>query len=317
MVTAGVDMSAGPADPGNTTAVLDVVVVTVDGARELLRDCLRSVERHPLRSGASRVWVVDNAARDGTAAMLAEEFPWARALALPEAVGFAAANNVALRLAEAPYVLLLNPDTELSSGALDHAVATLAERADVGILGVRLVRRDGSFDHAAKRQFPTLVGALGHFTGLGRGAKAPRVLAQYRAPSVDEHGSGEVDAVNGAFMLVRRSALVDVGLLDERYGMYGEDLDWCYRFKRAGWRVWYDGQVSVVHVKGGSTVVETAGGRHRALATNVLFHRAIGRFYRKFHSGRRPLLDAAVYAGVGVKLTVSVVRSAVARRGFR
>jgi GT2 family glycosyltransferase len=297
--------------------LLDVIIVTVDGARELLRDCLESLERHPLTTGSSVVWVVDNAAHDGTASMLAGEFPWTRVVRLPREVGFSAANNMALRHAAAPLALILNPDTELSEGALDHAVAALGERSDVAVLGVRLVRRDGSFDHAAKRHFPTVLGALGHFTGVGRGATAKGALAQYRAPAVDELGTGEVDAVNGAFMLVRREAFAEVGLLDERYRMYGEDLDWCYRFKRAGWRVLYDGRVSVIHVKGGSTVLESGRGRHRAIATNLMFHRSIGRFYRKFHAGKHPLLDLALYAGLGVKVVISVSRSAVARRGFR
>jgi hypothetical protein len=294
-----------------------VIVVTVDGIRELLRACLASLERYPLTAAPFRVWVVDNAARDGTASMVQTDFPAVRLIRLPREVGFSAANNVALRQATSPFALLLNPDTELSDGALDHALAALAEQPEAAVLGVRLVRRDGSFDHAAKRQFPTVLGALGHFTGIGRRPTAVGTLAQYRAPGVDELGCGEVDAVNGAFMLLRRDAFAEIGLLDERYRMYGEDLDWCYRFKRAGWRILYDGRVSVIHVKGGSTVLEARGGRHRALATNVMFHRAIGRFYRKFHAGRYPLLDVAVYAGLGVKLLISASRSAVARRGFR
>jgi GT2 family glycosyltransferase len=215
-------------------------------------------------------------------------------------------------------VLLLNPDTELTEGALDRALATLAERPEVGVVGVRLVKPDGTFDHAAKRSFPTLLGAVGHFTGLGRsdGRLAAR-LGQYRAVDVDEHGAGEVDAVNGAFMLVRREAIDAVGLLDEAYRMYGEDLDWCLRFKRAGWTVFYDGRASVVHVKGAVSVTQRGRSRHRRLATNIAFHRAMGRFYRKHHGGSRPLLDLVVYLALGAKLAVSVVRSAIARRALR
>ncbi len=129
-----------------------------------------------------------------------------------------------------------------------------------------------------------------------------------------DDAAGEVDAVNGAFMLVRRSAMAQVGLLDEGYGMYGEDLDWCWRFKRAGWRVVYDGGVTVLHVKGALSVVRRGRARHRGLRTNIAFHRAMGRFYRKFHGGRRPALDLLVYVALGCKLAVSMLRSAVARR---
>jgi GT2 family glycosyltransferase len=301
----------GPADEPQ----LDIILVSATGVRELLRTCLDSLERHPPRSTAYRVWVVDNASEDGTVAMLERDFEWVRLIALDTNPGFGAGNNVVLRQTSAPRVLLLNPDTELTEGAIDRALDTLAERLDAAVVGVRLVRRDGSFDHAAKRSFPTLLGAIGEFTGIGRSAAPSGRLGQYRAPTVAEDGRGEVDAVNGAFMLVRRAAIDEVGLFDERYGMYGEDLDWCYRFKRAGWTVLYDGSVSIVHVKGAASVFDTLRGRHRGLAQNVAFHRAMGRFYRKFHAGRNPVLDALVYLALGAKFAVSVTRSAVARRG--
>lgn len=303
------------AQPDDVPA-LEVVIVAATGGCDLLRACLRSLEFHPPSTGRPRVWVIDNASRDGTVAMVAAEFPAVRLVALGRNAGFCVANNIALARTEAAQVLLLNPDTELSAGALDHALAALAEHSDAAVVGVRLVRPDGSFDHAAKRSFPTLVGALGHFTGLGAATSAWPRLAQYRAPTLAEHERGEVDAVNGAFMLVRRSAIREVGLLDQRYGMYGEDLDWCYRFKRAGWRVLYEGGATVLHVKGATSVLQRGRGRHRGLRTNVAFHRAMGRFYRKFHAGARPALDGLVYLAIGVKLAGSVARSTVARRGL-
>ena len=230
------------------------------------------------------VHVVDNASDDGTPAMVESEFPWVRLHVLEENVGFSAANNLVLRSTDGPFALLLNPDTKVLEGALDHMLDALEARSDVGLAGCRLVRPDGTFDHAAKRGFPTPLSALAHFTGVGRGATAGRRLAQYRAPELGEHDSGEVDAVNGAFMLARREAVDEVGLLDEGYWLYMEDLDWCYRFKRAGWRVWYDGSVSVVHVKGGSSE------GHRPPRQNIAFHRGMGRFYRKFYAREHPLL---------------------------
>ncbi len=294
---------------------LDIVIVSATGVRDLLHTCLRSLERHPPATATYRVWVVDNASSDGTVEMLEREFPWVRLIAQTTNPGFGAGNNVVLRRSSAPNVLLLNPDTELTAGAIDRALATLDDRTDAAMVGVRLVRPDGSFDHAAKRSFPTLVGALGEFTGIGRSGSALRALGQYRAPAVAEDGRGEVDAVNGAFMLIRRAAIDEVGVFDECYGMYGEDLDWCYRFKRAGWTVFYEGSVSIVHVKGAASVVDTRRGRHRGLAQNIAFHRAMGRFYRKFHAGSNPLLDALVYLALGAKFAVSVTRSAIARHG--
>ncbi len=129
---------------------------------------------------------------------------------------------------------------------------------------------------------------------------------------MDEFGTGEVDAVNGAFMLVRAEAVAEVGLMDEGYWLYGEDLDWCYRFKQAGWTVWYDGTVSTTHVKG--AVSKNSG--HRPLRLNVAYHQSMGRFYRKFHGGRSAAKDPAVYLALGIMFVVSVVRSAIARRSF-
>lgn len=290
--------------------LLEVVIVSASGGRKLLRDCLRSLERHPLRQGAMAVWVVDNASGDGTADAVHSEFPWVRLEALDWNSGFSIANNIALRASTAPYLLLLNPDTAVTEGSLDHMVDLMRERPEVGMAGCRLVLRDGRFDHAAKRSFPTPLSALAHFTRVGRWRRTPRFLAQYRAPELGEHELGEVDAVNGAFMLVRRPALEQVGLLDERYWLYMEDLDWCYRFKQAGWLVWYQGDVDVVHVKGGTTVRK----RHRGLRHNMAFHRSMGRFYRKFYAGRKPAQDIAVYLAIGAKFAIAMVRSTVARR---
>jgi GT2 family glycosyltransferase len=203
-------------------------------------------------------------------------------------------------------VLALNPDTELTAGALDALVALLEERPEVGMAGCRLVRADGSFDHAAKRAFPTPLSALGHFTGLGRRPGAGGTLAAYRAPALDEHASGLVDAVNGAFMLMRRSALDRVGLFDEGYWMYMEDLDLCYRFAQAGLGVWYEASVTVRHAKAGTS------GPIRGPRLNYAFHYGMLRFYRRHYAaGNGRLVNAAVYAGIAAKLAVSVARNGV------
>ena len=298
-------------------ASLDIVIVTSRGGSELLRDCLRSLREQPLTLGAQAVHVTDNASGGPIARMVAEELPGTRVLTLEKERTFPAANNLWLRQTQAPLALLLNPDTVVRAGSLDRMVETIRERPDVAVAGCRLIQRDGSFDHAAKRSFPTPLGALAHFTGMGTMPGAPSWLAQYRAPQVGEREVGEVDAVNGAFMLVRRRAIEDVGLMDEAYPTPGmEDLDWCYRFKQRGWKVLYDGTATVVHVKGGTTVRPGRRGRYRNLRHNLAFHRSMGRFYRKFHAGANPLLDLAVYLAIGIKLAIAIVRGVIARRGL-
>jgi GT2 family glycosyltransferase len=298
------------------SAQIDVVIVTANGAREQLRDCLCSLERHPYSGGPVTVHVVDNASEDGTAVMVRRDFPDVELTALASNAGYAAANNIVLRRATAPFALLLNPDTVVGDGALDGLMAVMRERPGVGLAGPRLVKPDGTLDHAAKWTFDPspgalALGALAHFVRVGRRDWLGGRLSQYRATAVSEHGSGEVDALSGACMLARREAIGRVGLLDDGYWLYIEDLDWCRRFKLAGWRVWYEGTVNVRHIKG----TTTKGARpHRSPRANLAFHRGMGRFYRRFYGGRRPLLDAAVYAAIGLKLAVSTARGAMDRR---
>jgi GT2 family glycosyltransferase len=286
---------------------LDVIIVS-HGAEALLRRCLTSLREHPAGE-PTRVIVVDSGSTDPTPEMVEREFPEVRLVRCAN-VGFSAANNLALRESEAGAVLLLNPDTEVRAGALDAALARLRSNPAVGMVGVKLVTESGELDHACKRSFPTPLSALAHFTGIGRAAGASGALSQYRATHLGDDEPGTVDAVNGAFMLCRAEAVREVGLLDEGYWLYMEDLDWCRRFWQAGWEVFYEPAGTVLHVKGGSS-----GGR-RAPKQEIAFHRGMGRFYRKFYAGRRPLLDLAVYAGIGAKFVVAATRSAVARRSL-
>jgi hypothetical protein len=283
---------------------VDVVIVSYE-IRDLLRGCLTSL-RAATSAVERRVVVVDNASSDGTPEVVRNEFPEVRLISLRENIGFAAANNLAIRQGDASYVLALNPDTRVSPESIDHMVELMEADASIGIGGCRLERDDGTFDHAARRAFPTPLGALGHFTRLGRRDAAPEWLSQYRAVSV---ASGRVDAVNGAFMMIRRKALDEVGLFDEGYWLYMEDLDLCYRFARAGWVTWYEPDVIVTHVKAGSS------GRLRRPRVNYAFHYGMYRFYRKHYAPtNNAFLNAAVYAGIAGKLAVSVGRSAIQRR---
>jgi GT2 family glycosyltransferase len=282
---------------------LDLVIVAFR-SRELLRACLDSIRANPPEGGA-RVVVVDNASADGTAEMVAREFPEVELIANDRNLGFAAACNRGIASGSAEWVLLLNPDTRITPGSLDVALAAFDERPRVGVVGVRLERPDGSFDHAAKRSFPTPLSALGHFTGVGRHPAARGALAAYRAPGVD---AGPVDAVNGAFMLIRREALDQVGGLDEGYWMYMEDLDLCYRLAEAGWTTFYEPGATVIHHKGGTT------GANRALGLNCAFHRGMYRFYRQHYAAERPWpVNVAVYLGIGVKLAILAIGSALGR----
>jgi N-acetylglucosaminyl-diphospho-decaprenol L-rhamnosyltransferase len=278
---------------------LDVAIVAYR-SREMLRDCLTSLRAYtPPRT---RVIVVDNESGDGTIEMVRSEFRDVDLLPAGRNLGFAAAINRAIRLGTAPYVLALNPDTRVHAGVLDRLLDLMEENPEVGICGCRLELEDGQFDHAARRSFPTPLSALAHFSGIGKRVDSG-ALAGYRAPDVVE---GPVDAVNGAFMLMRRAALDQVGLFDEGFWMYMEDLDLCYRFARAGWVTWYEPTVAITHIKAGTS------GRRRGLRLNYAFHYGMYRFYRKHYAPRRSrAVNGAIYLGIGGKLAVSVVRNEV------
>src|SRR6476469_4338333 len=285
---------------------LEVVIVS-HGAEALLRNCLRSLREHPPAGGAMRVTVVDSGSPDATPEMVAREFPEVRLLRRAN-IGFSAANNLVLRGSEAAAVLLLNPDTEVRAGTLDAALARLGAEPRIGMVGVKLVLESGELDHACKRSFPTPLSALAHFTGIGRSEGAAGALSQYRATELGDDEPGEVDAVNGAFMLCRSEAVREVGLLDEGYWLYMEDLDWCHRFWDAGWKVFYEPAGVALHVKGASS------GARRRPKQEIAFHRGMARFYRRFDAPQsNPLLNAAVYAGIGAKLATSLAITALRR----
>jgi GT2 family glycosyltransferase len=283
---------------------LDIVIVSFE-SRELLRDCLTSILCHG-PSLPTKVYVVDNGSTDQTVEMVQHEFPDVLLRISNQNLGFSKATNLAIRCGSGRYVLALNPDTRFTQNVLDRLITLMEARSEIGICGCRLEQENGTFDHAAKRSFPTPLGALAHFAGIGRRSNAPARLAQYRAPSVER---GPVDAVNGAFMLMRRSALAEVGLFDESYWMYMEDLDLCFRFVQAGWTVWYEPSVTVTHIKAGSS------GKNRKPRLNYAFHYGMFRFYRKHYApSHNALTNAAIYAAIGAKLAVSVTRNAFPRR---
>jgi GT2 family glycosyltransferase len=283
--------------------MLEVVTVSYR-CGPMLRECLQSLHDHAPACGL-QIIVVDNASGDGTADIVRREFPNVKLIALDENVGFSAGNNVALREMTAEYLLVLNPDTRLCEGTLDTLLGLMDANRRIGIAGCRLVQEDGTFDHAARRSFPTPASALGHFLGIGRSERAPAALAAYRAPDVSE---GPVDAVNGAFMLMRRAMLDEIGLFDEGYWMYMEDLDLCYRAAQAGWITWYEPSVQAVHIKAGTS------GHHRGLRLNYAFHYGMYRYYRAHLASQRgPVFNAVVYLGIALKFLVSATASAAAR----
>ncbi|MBK9710408.1 MAG: glycosyltransferase family 2 protein [Kouleothrix sp.] len=311
---------------------LAIVIVSYN-TRDLLRDCLRSLDPGASRA-APGVWVVDNDSRDGSAEMVRAEFPHVHLIANTRNGGYAYANNLALRQAlglgardlglegaapspkpQAPspdYALLLNPDTVVPPGALDGLLDYMQARPAVGACGPKLLLADGSLDLACRRSFPTPEIAFYRLTGLAwllpRSPRFGRYNMTFLSPDVET----EVDSVVGACMLVRASVVREVGLLDETYFMYGEDLDWAYRIKQYGWKIMYVPSVIVHHYK-------RASSSQRPFQSIHNFYDAMRVFHRKHYAATTPRpLNLLIEAGITLKevwgLGRNLLRSPAARR---
>jgi N-acetylglucosaminyl-diphospho-decaprenol L-rhamnosyltransferase len=281
---------------------LSIVVLNYN-TRDFLRACLRALQGEGSASISTEVLVVDNASSDGSAEMVAAEFPWVRLIRSPRNGGFAHGNNQGLREMRGSAALLLNPDTLIPPGGIAQLWEALKQHPEAGVIGPKLVRPDGSMHLACRRSFPTPSVAFYRVSGLSRlFPKSPR-FGRYNLTYLDENEPMEVDSVCGACMLVRRAVIQRIGLLDERFFMYGEDLDWCFRTREAGWKVRYEPSVVVQHQHG-------AASRQRPLRTTVHFFRAMDLFYGKhFVHQYNPLVTGAVRTAIYGALAVSVCRT--------
>lgn len=283
-------------------AAIDVIIVTYCSPALAIR-CLSSLEGATARHQVRPI-VLDNASPDGTARILQREFPRVEVVARSDNSGFAAACNEGIARTDGDFVLLLNPDTELRPGVIDHLIEVLAADPEIGLISPRLEQIDGTFDHASKRNSPGPASALRYVAAKQFGVRAD---SDYLAPAVPERGFGFVDAVNGAFMLSPRSLVEKVGHLDESYWMYGEDLEWCRRFRQHGYRVAYDGRVTAIHLKGGSS------GRYRSPKVNWHFHRSMWLYYRGEDSYASPVWRLVVFGGIALHWLLTTTRWAVSK----
>lgn len=261
---------APPASAALPHVDLSVVIVSWN-TRDLLAQCLASVYAHP-PDGTLDVLVVDNASTDGSVELVRARFPRVRLIENRENVGFARACNQGMRQAVGQAVLILNSDTIVQAGALQALLACLERHPSAGACGPMLLNPDGSFQ-ASFADFPTLRAELIHQFGLAR-----RLLSR-SYPSYDLEASRVprvVEWVGGACMLVRRACLEQVGLLDESFVMYGEEVDWCYRMRARGWAVWYTPSARVVHL-GGQSAARVPTWRH------LQIQRGRVRFFRKHY----------------------------------
>lgn len=253
------------------------------------------------------VILVDNSSSDDSVASIRGLFPCVQIIENRSNVGFATANNQGIRISSGRYVLLLNSDTRIERGTLQSIIEFMDEQPLAGASGCKVLLPDGQLDPACKRGFPTPLTSLFYVSGVARLCPRSAVLNRYHMGHLSADDTNAVDAIVGAFMVVRRNVIDQVGLLDEEYFMYGEDIDWCYRIKQAGWQVYYYPQTQIMHYKGGSS-------SRRPPWLVREFYRAMLLFYKKHYQHMyNPLVSIAVRAGIGLAMSLALIRNSVKR----
>jgi GT2 family glycosyltransferase len=284
---------------------LSIVIVSTNEAH-WLNACLTSVYEHA--GGAQLdVVVVDNESTDGTRALVEERFPAARVVDSVNR-GFPHANNRALETCTARYALLLNPDTEVREGTFGALVEEMDRRPDLGVLGVRQLKGDGTLFETIRR-FPNAGRALGDALGLERWRARPSWLGERELDLARYETEQECDWTVGAFLFMRREALLSAGLMDERFFLFSDEPDLCLRIKRAGWRVVHVPSMTIVHHVG------KAGVRPRLVAQDALTRRIYAR--KHFGTPHRELYLGAVIARHAIRATLPGTERAPRRAASR
>ncbi len=273
--------------------LLSIVIVTWN-VREDLRECLKSLEAEGM--GAVEIIVVDNGSTDGTAEMVRREFPQVRLLINDSNFGYTKANNQGIRASQGKFILLLNPDTVVLPGALEALVVCAQAHPEAGIIGPKLLNPDGSLQRSA-RSFPDIGVGLFRNTLLGRLFPNNPFVRRYLLTDFNYDEVREVDWVSGAAMLVRREVFERIGLLDERFWAYCEDVDLCWRAWQAGFKVLFCPHAVIVHKIGRSS-------DQWLVPSLIQHHKSMWRFYLKNYRHRYPLVLFPLI-GLGILLRLS------------
>jgi GT2 family glycosyltransferase len=284
---------------------LSIIIVNYN-TYNLTKQTIESIiqKEHPFQY---EILLVDNASSDGSIQKLQEEFNELTSEEILQVfinksnLGFAKANNIGMRIAKGEYILLLNSDTVVNEDCLEACITQMEKNTNIGALGCKVVLPDGKLDHACKRGFPTPKASLYYLLKLHK--RNPKKYGQYDALYLHEDEVGEVDSLTGAFMLMPKAVLNEVGLLDEDFFMYGEDIDLCYRIKESGYKILYYPKEQITHYKGGSS---------KKKRTKVIydFHQAMWIFYKKhYYKKYNFIISFLVYIGIWVKYLLEIMKN--------
>jgi hypothetical protein len=269
---------------------LSIIIVNFN-TKDITRACLDSIATWR-EGGAWEIIVVDNGSTDGSREML-KKFTDITLILNRKNLGFAKANNKGIKIAKGKYILLLNSDTEIREDSIQTMLRFMDGHLRAGAATCQLDLVNGSMDPACHRGFPTPWASFTYMIGLEKLLPRFPLVAAYHMGYKNMDIPHQVDCISGAFFLARRQALDQVGLLDEDYFMYAEDIDWAYRFKQKGWEIWYNPEASVLHKKkqsGRSNML-----RSRQVITERYFHMSNWLFYKKHYEKKcGPLVSLCI-----------------------
>ncbi|MEM6966645.1 MAG: glycosyltransferase family 2 protein, partial [Bacteroidota bacterium] len=270
---------------------LSIIIVNYN-VKYFLEQALLSV-RKAIPSITAEVFVVDNNSVDESVQMVSEKFPEVHLIQNKSNPGFSTANNQAIRLAKGAYILLLNPDTVVEEDTFEKCVAFMDNHPQAGGLGVKMIDGSGNFLPESKRGFPSPFVAFCKTFGLSSLFPKSKTFNRYHLGFLDKNKTHEVDVLAGAFMLLRKSVLDEIGWLDETFFMYGEDIDLSYRIVKAGYKNYYFADTTIIHYKGEST-------KKGSLNYVKVFYNAMIIFARKHFVGEKArlfilMLQGAIY----------------------
>ena len=289
---------------GQETMIRLSVIILNYNTKELLKGCLKSVLDSLFLIQNSEMIVVDNGSSDGSVEMVRDKFSKVKLIVNSKNLGFAKGNNLGMKVAEGNYILLLNSDTMVEKETLPKVVKFMEENPKVGVATCRVELADGELDPACHRGFPTPWASLTYFFGLEKLFPKSKIFGQYHQTYKDLHTTHEIDSPSGSFYLVRRKTIDEVGLLDEDFFMYGEDLDWSFRIKQAGWKIMYVPEVKITHFKKQSGR-ENVDLEERKRATDH-FYQTMKLFYRKHYQDKYPFfVNWIMIWGINLKQQLS------------
>lgn len=278
---------------------LSIIIVNWN-TKKLLSNCLDSIAKN-IDGISKELFVVDNNSTDGSQIFIKENYSYVNLIENTENLGFSKANNIALRKAVGKYLLLLNSDTVVEPSAISLMIDFLEKNPSTGMVGPKLLNSDGTIQPACRRSIPNPKVAFYRITGLSKLLPGNKEFAKYNLTFKSSEELQEVEAISGACMMIKKKTMDEIGLLDEDFFMYGEDIDWCYRLGQKGWKIYYIPCARVIHR-------HRASSERRRFKSTLNFYHAMYIFYKKHFSNRKNfIMNFFVIIGISIFAVFSLL----------